>query len=114
MTWDLFIAISVIVVREFFAAFEILAGDDPDRTVDDVGVAIGCARMVDESGDVAANVAINDPPTVDAKTPDLSAPQITVFPLLAFLGPDLFTRVRNDALVLVDILHCKDAPTVQL
>ena len=91
-----------------------LAGDDPDRTVDDIGVAIGCARMVDESGEVAANVAINDPSTVDAKAPDLSAPQITVFPLLTFLRPDLFTRVRHDALVLVDILHGKDAPTVQL
>ena len=91
-----------------------LAGDDPDRTVDDVGVAIGCARMVDESGEVAANVAVNDPSTVDAKAPDLSAPQITGFPLFTFLRPDLFTRVRHDALVLVDILHGKDAPTVQL
>jgi hypothetical protein len=100
----LLVSVGVIVVGEFLATFDVLAGDDSDRLVDDIAVAIGPARVLDGPRDVTVDVRVDHPMTIHAEAPDLAATQILVLPIGTLLGENILPVIGNDALVLIDIL----------
>ena len=61
---DLFVAVGMVVVRKFVSRFYVLTGNDPDLTVNNVAVAIGPARVINETCAVSPNVGINHPSAV--------------------------------------------------
>lgn len=61
---DLFVAFGMVVVRKFVSRFYVLTRNDPDLTVNNVAVAIGPARVINETCEVSPNVGINHPSAV--------------------------------------------------
>src|SRR5678815_4815425 len=67
------LAVGVVVVGELFARKDVATGADPDVLADDLAVAIRLAGVVDEAGDVAADMRVADPAAVDREAPDFAA-----------------------------------------
>ena len=112
-TLDHLFAVRVVVVGELFTRLDVAPRADPDRMADDLAVAVGAARVVDEARIVAVRAGIAHPLPIDREAPDLTALQVLRFTLQAFLVVDQFARVIDDPSVLVDWLKCEDAPPVQ-
>src|SRR5262245_30644254 len=110
---DHLLAIGVVVVGELFAGLDAPPGADPDVVTDDLAVAIRPAGVVDEEGDVAANVRIVKPATVHGEAPDFSALQVLRFTFEALLVRDQLAVIGDDARVLVDRLECEHAPAMK-
>ena len=61
---DLFVTVGMVIVGKFVSRLYAPTGNDPDLTVDNVAVAIGPARVINETCEIAPNVGINHPSTV--------------------------------------------------
>src|SRR5688572_13284790 len=70
------LAVGVVVVGEFLARLDVLAGADPDVLADDLAVAIRLARVIDEARHIAADHRVADPPAIDGEAPDFPALQV--------------------------------------
>ena len=112
MARDVAVAIGHVVVGQLFAFADSSRRADPDRVANDVDVAVGMARVVDEARDVAAHGRVAHPPPIDLKTPDQSFPDVSTLTLQAFLVRDLLTRIIDDPLVLVDPFRGEHSPPV--
>src|SRR5690348_4324644 len=106
------LAVGVVVVSQFFTGFDVAAGADPDLAADDMAIAIGTARMVDEPRDVATRHRVAHPARIHRETPDLPALEILRLAFEALFVIDEFTVIGDDAAVLVDRLEGKNAPAV--
>src|SRR5437867_10567290 len=105
----------MVVVGQLFASFDRARGADPDRAVLDLDVAVGPARMVDVSCEVAADAGIDDRAVRQLEAPDMPAVvDVAQFAREAFPVRDLLTRVIDDARVLRDRLRREDAPAMNL
>jgi hypothetical protein len=80
---DRSIADDFVVVGEFFTTPDGARRADPDRFVDDLEPAVGCARVIDEPGDVATDRRVAAPRPVDPKDPDAALSQVALFTRLA-------------------------------
>jgi hypothetical protein len=110
---DFLVALRVVIVGEFITRLHTLAGNDPDDAVDDIAVTVGLTRVVDKPRDVSIHVGVNHPSLVDTKTPDLTTTEIAIFSVCALLRRNLLTVVRDDPLVLIDVLTRENSPPVQ-
>lgn len=70
--------------------------------------------MVNKACDVTLNVRIARVELVNTETPDLSTGEVFRLALRAVLISDLFTRVVNNPLVLIDALEREDTPPMKL
>src|SRR5262245_17200874 len=114
MALDNALAVREIVVGQLFAGPDVAAGANPDLLADDLAITVRLAGVVDEAADVAANHGVPHPLPVHGEAPDLTALQVLALTLEALLVIDQLAFIGNDALVLVDGLKGKDAPTVEL
>src|SRR5438445_440810 len=92
----------------------LLLASDPDRSVDDVDVAVGTAGVVDEARDVAADAGVDDGAVRQLEAPDVAASDVAPLAPEALLVRDLFSRVIDDPFVLRNGLGRINAPPVNL
>src|SRR5688572_23571784 len=70
------LSVRVVVVRQLLPRLDVARRADPDDIADDLAVAVRSARVVDEAGDIAADVGIADPSAVHGEAPDLAPRQV--------------------------------------
>src|SRR5262245_57420575 len=102
-----------VVVRQLLASANRPRRLDPDRLVDDLEVAVGRARVVDEPRHVAADVGIPAPRAVHAEDPGAAFREIPRLARLALpVVANQLAGVVDDARVLRDGLAGEDAEAV--
>src|ERR1700733_9034350 len=87
--FDQTLAIGVVVIGQFLAPPDPARRPDPDRAAENVDVAVGPARMVDEPGVVAADAGVNHRPIGELEAPYMPVLDVSRFPLQAHLVRDL-------------------------
>ena len=114
LTRNQLLAVGEVVIGQLFARLDITRRADPDRLrlADDVAVTIRFTGVIDESGDVAANVRIAYPAAIHGETPDAPLLQIPGLASQALLVIDQLASVIDDACVLVNGLESEYAPAV--
>ena len=108
------VADRAVIVGQLFTGFDPARGADPDGLVDYLRPAVRRARMVDETGDVAADGRIAAPDSIDPVDPDAPLRQVLDLAAGAVLVPYELTGIVDDALVLVDRFGREYAEPVQL
>src|SRR3954471_8819 len=102
-----------VVVGELFACADPARRPDPDGAAVDLEPAVRPARVIDEPRDVAADVRVAAPSTVDPERPDAAFRQIPLLALRADGVRNQLSRVVDNPPVLIDRLSGEDAEAVE-
>src|SRR5581483_7836233 len=106
------VAVGVIVICQLFALSNAARRPDPDDAVLDLDVAVRPARMIDESGDVAADAGVDDGAVGQLEAPDVTALDVPALAAKALPVGDFFAGIVDDLRVLGNRLGGKHAPAV--